>query len=94
MKVKVKFLGVPQLLSDFEGKKEVEVQFSGDTLKDLFHQLFINIGPKKRNIFFNKQGEISPDLLILINGIYISGSNRLNEKVRENDLIQLALFSG
>jgi hypothetical protein len=39
MKVRIKFIGMPELLPDFEDKKEVQVDFAGNTGKDLFYHL-------------------------------------------------------
>lgn len=39
MKVKVKFVGRFELLPSFKDMKEVEVDFVGDTLKELFNHL-------------------------------------------------------
>ena len=47
MKVKVKFSATPELLSIFKNEKEVQVDFTGDTVKDLLHHLFFRIVPKK-----------------------------------------------
>jgi len=60
MKVTVKYSAIPELLSIFKDEKEVQVDFTGDTVKDLLHNLFLKIGPKKGGIFVNDQGEISP----------------------------------
>lgn len=75
MKVRVKFVGMPELLSVFKDQKEIQINFNGDTVGDLLHHLSSKIRPKRMDIFFNDQGEIFPDLLVLINGRLISDSN-------------------
>jgi sulfur carrier protein ThiS len=94
MKVTVKFSAIPELLSIFKDEKEVEVDFTGDTVKDLLHNLFLKIGPKKGGIFVNDQGEISPWVSVLINGRYIFSSSRLSQKLQENDVVELTLSLG
>jgi hypothetical protein len=94
MKVKVKFWGIPGLLSFFKGKKELQMDFIGETVKDLIHHLSLKVGPKERGFFVNDQGEISPDLFVFINGKWFSGSNRFSQRLRENDLIELTLAAG
>ena len=89
MKVRVKFIGMPELLPDFEDKKEVQVDFSGCTVKDLFYHLSSRLEPKKKSFFFNKQGEFSQGVVVLINEKIMSGSNLLSQKLDENDLIEL-----
>lgn len=94
MRVTIKFWQMPELVSVFKGEKENRVDFAGDTVEDLLHHLFLKIGSKKRGIFINEQGEISPYVFVLINGRYISGSNRLRQRLRENDVIELTLAAG
>ena len=89
MKVQVKLFGMPELPSVFEGEKEVTIDFSGDTVKDLLHHLFLKIGSGKNGIPFNDQGEISSYISILINENIIYDSNPL--RLKENDLIEIIL---
>ena len=86
MKVRVKFFGMPESLSFFENKKEFQVDFPGDTRKDLFNCLLSKVGHDKKNIFFNDQGDISSDLLTLINGKLTTDSN---QRLHEDDLIEI-----
>ena len=89
MKVRVKFFGMPKSLSIFENGREFQVDFPGDTLKDLLNYLLLKIGHEKKNIFFNDQEDISSELLTLINGRLITDSNRLSQRLQENDLIEI-----
>lgn len=94
MKVTVKFRGIPELVSVFEEEKQIQMDFTGSTLKDLLHQLSLKIGPKKKGTFLNDRGEILPNLLVLINGKYTPGMNPLSKWLRENDVIELLLAPG
>ena len=94
MKVKIKLIGMPEPLPGFEDKKEVQVDFSGNTIKDLLHHLSLRIGPKQKEIFLNNQGEISPMLFVLINGNSVSYSDRLNARLRDDDFVELIFASG
>jgi len=87
MKVRVKFFGMPEPLSIFENGKEFQVNFTGDTFKDLLETLLLKTGHEKKNIFFNDRGDISSELLTLINGKLITDSNR--QRLHENDLIEI-----
>jgi hypothetical protein len=93
MKVKVKVGGIPDL-SFFEGKKELQVDFEGETVKDLLHYLSLKVGPKQKAFMFNGRGEISPELYVLINGKWSSVSNRFSQRLQENDLVELMLAAG
>jgi sulfur carrier protein ThiS len=92
MRVTVKFY--PELIAIFKGKKEVRVNFPGETLKDLLHYLALKGSPEKSNVLLTDKGEISPYILVLINGKYIPGSDPHSRRLRENDLIELTLDLG
>ena len=94
MKVKVKFSAIPELVSLFEGRKDIQLDFPGLTLKDLLDQLALKVGPKKKGIFVGDKGEISPHILVLINGRPIPGLNKLNQRLRGNDVVELTLPLG
>ena len=89
MKVRVKFFGMPESLAIFENGREFQVDFPADTLKDLLNYLLSKIGHEEKNIFLNDQGDISSELWILINGRLITDSNRLRQRLHENDLIEI-----
>jgi sulfur carrier protein ThiS len=94
VKVRIKFIGMPEPLPDFEDKKEAQVDFSGNTIKDLLHHLSQGVGPKQKEILLTDQGEISPMLFVLINGNSVSYSDRLNARLRHDDFIELIFASG
>jgi sulfur carrier protein ThiS len=94
MKVKVKFSVMPELVRIFKGKKEVPLDFPGETLKDLFHHLALKLGPRKKDMFLDDRGRISPHVLVLINGKPLSGSNQLGQRLQENDVVELTLPLG
>jgi hypothetical protein len=93
MKVRIKLLGMLGLFSVFKDK-ENHVDLNGSTLKDLLDHLFSKMKLKGRRIILNQQGEISPELLVFLNGKPLYDSNRLNQQLRKGDLIELAVFSG
>jgi len=88
MKVRIKFIGMSELLPDFKDKKEVQVDFAGNTVKDLLSHLSSRLERKKKNWFLSDQGEFSQGLVMLINERMISGSNLLTQELREDDLIE------
>ena len=94
MKVRVKFIGMPEPLPGFEDKKEVQVDFLGNSIKDLLHYLSLRIGPKQKEIFLNDQGETSSMVYVSINGDFPLYSDRLNARLRDNDFVELIFASG
>lgn len=94
MKVMVKFPALPELVSTFEGKKEIRVDFAGNTVKELLHHLFLKVGAKRGSIFFDDGARISPHVLVLVNGRPIPGLNRVGKMLREDDVVELTLPLG
>ncbi|MCJ7641081.1 MAG: hypothetical protein MUO29_04195 [Desulfobacterales bacterium] len=95
MWVRVKFLEMLELLPVFEDGKEYPFEFSGDTVEDLLlHHIFLKIDDEKKSIFFNDRGEIASELLVLINGGFVSRPNWVNQKLQQNDLIEFVFTPG
>jgi sulfur carrier protein ThiS len=94
MKVKVKLVGIPEPPASFEGQQEVPVDLSGNTVKDLLHELVSRVSSKDRDLFFSDQGAISSDLASIVNGIMVSDSNRFNFRLKEGDLVELVSAPG
>jgi hypothetical protein len=94
MKIKIKLIGMPELLADFDDRKEVQVDFAGNTVEDLLHHLCLRIEPKQKEIFLTDQGEISPMLFVCINGDYPLYSERFNARLRDDHFVELIFASG
>ena len=87
-------MGMPEPLPGFEDNKEIQVDFSGNTIEDLLHHLSLGIGPKQKESLLNNQGEISPMLFLWINGNSVAYSKRLNTRLCDNDFVELFSASG
>ncbi len=74
-----------------EGRGEVQVEFKGHELKDLIFQFFSGIDPGKKKMIFDDKGEISSDLVIILNGRIVCGSNRFNSHLKGGDFVELVL---
>ncbi len=94
MKITVKLIGASELPPGFKEHREVPVDLSGNSVKDLIHQLFSKIGPEHKRIFLPGRDEISPDLYVVVNGIMISSSNRFEFPLTEGDTVDLILGPG
>jgi sulfur carrier protein ThiS len=94
MKVKVKLVGVSEPPSGFERSKEVPVDFPRNSLGDLVKHLLSGMDSKGREIFLNEQGGISPDLVVIVNGIAVTDSNRFHLRLKEEDRIELVSSPG
>ena len=94
MKVRIEVTGMPEPLPGFEDRKVVQVDFAGNTVKDLLHHLSLRIGPKQREILLTDQGEISSMVYVCINGHFPLYSDRLNARLRDDDFVELIFASG
>ncbi|MGC8809881.1 MAG: hypothetical protein ACP5Q3_06495 [bacterium] len=94
MQVRVKLVGLTEIPRAFEKNKEAQINFSGKTINDLMQHIINDVAPELRELFLNEDGFISADLAIIVNGFWISGSNRANMTLKENDLIELVSSPG
>jgi hypothetical protein len=94
MKVKVKLVGTSELPPSFQGQKETQVNFLGSSVKDLIHHLASGAGSQVSGIFLDEKGDVSSDLMIIVGGIALTDSNRLNLRLKEGDLVELVSSPG
>ena len=94
MKIRLKLLGMLMCISAFKDEKEIKVDFMGNTIGDLVNHLLSMIELEEERQLLNEQGEISPELLIFINGTFIPGRDRFSRPLGEGDLVELALACG
>ena len=94
MKVKVKLAGTSELPPSFQGQKEAQVDFPGISVKDLIHHLTSGAGSQMSGIFLDEKGDVSSDLTIIVGGIAVTDSNRLNFRLKEGDLVELVSSPG
>ncbi|UCC69007.1 MAG: MoaD family protein [Armatimonadota bacterium] len=55
-------------LRDIAGAKEVEVEGDGISIKEALEKLAARFGEVAREVLFNKEGELWPSVLLLVNG--------------------------
>ncbi len=94
MKVKVRLVGTSEVPPSFQGQKEAQVSFPGSTVKDLIHHIASKAGSEMNGIFLDETGEVSSDLMTIVGGIAVTGSNRLNLRLKEGDLVELISSPG
>jgi len=55
-------------LRDIAGQKVVEVEGDGISIKDALTKLVERLGDRSGEVLFDKQGELWPSVLLLVNG--------------------------
>ena len=94
MKVHLKvFLPV---LPEAIGRKELEVEFAGETVNDLIEHLLSRYGRKARQALYDSEGELDPVIQILLNGERWVTHDRLDTVLHDGDdvVIMLMLAGG
>jgi hypothetical protein len=94
MKVRVKLAGTSELPPSFQGQKEAQMNFPGNSVKDLIHHLASGAGSQMTGIFLDEKGDVSLDLMIIVGGIAVTDSNRVNLRLKEGDLVELISSPG
>jgi len=93
MKVNLKlFLPV---LPEAIGRKELEVEFAGETVNDLIKHLVTRYGRKARQALYDKKGRLDPVVQVLLNGEEWITRDRLDTTVlRDGDEVMLMILVG
>jgi MoaD family protein len=90
MKVGLKiFLPV---LPEAIGRKELQVEFAGETVGDLIEHLATRYGRKARQALYDGQGRLDPVIQILLNGEQWVTHDRLDTALQDGDEVMLLLM--
>jgi MoaD family protein len=94
MKIHVEFLGFP-MVSDVIGKKKMELDIPGNTVKDLIDELIRLYGKKVREAFYDEKGRFDVTLQMTLNGKLINPADKRHSPLNEGDtLIFMLLLAG
>jgi MoaD family protein len=94
MKINLEFLGFP-MVSDVVGKKRLELDISGMTVKDVIEELINRYGKKVRDAFYDAQGNFDLMIQIALNGKSFIPPDKHNTPLKEGDnLIFMLLLAG
>lgn len=90
MKVHLKiFLPV---LPEAIGRKELQVEFAGETVGDLIDHLVTCYGRKARQALYDSKGQLDPVIQILLNGEQWVAHDRLATALQDGDDVMLLLM--
>ena len=93
MKVNLKlFLPV---LSETIGRKELEIEFAGETVNDLIEHLVARYGRQARQALYDEQGKLDPVVQVLLNGEEWVTRDRLDTALQDgDDVILMIMMAG
>lgn len=90
MKVHLKiFLPV---LPEAIGRKELQVEFAGETVNDLVEYLIARYGRKARQALYDRNGQFDPVVQVLLNGEHWVTHDRFDTVLQDGDEVMFALM--
>lgn len=90
MRIRLKVL-LPAL-PEAMGRKELEVEFGGETVNDLIEYLVAQYGRKAKQALFDERGRLDPVVQILLNGEEWVTHDRLDRPLQDGDHVFLLLM--
>ncbi len=90
MKVNLKLL-LPTL-PEVIGRKELRVEFDGETVNDLLTYLMTRYGRKARRALCDEQGKLDPVIQVLLNGEKWITHDQLDTALQDDDDVMLMML--
>jgi MoaD family protein len=93
MKVRLKFFlpALPEAI----GNKELDVEFSGETVNDLIEFLVDRYGKKARQALFDESGKFDPLVQVLLNGEEWVTRDQFDKGLNDGDqIVFMMLMAG
>jgi MoaD family protein len=91
MKINVEFLGFP-MVSDIVGKKKLELDIPGNTVKHVIDELIRLYGKKAREAFYDEKGNLDVTLQITLNGKTFVPADQHHTPLNEGDTLSFMLL--
>ena len=90
MKVNLKIFlpALPEVI----GRKELEVEFAGETINDLIEHLVARYGRKARQALYDEKGELDPVIQVLLNGKEWVTYDQLDTTLQDGDNVMLMMM--
>ena len=94
MNIHVELLGFP-MVSDVTGKKKLELNIPGNTVKDVIDELIRLYGKKVREAFYGEKGNFDVTIQITLNGkTFIPADKHLTPLTEGDTLVFMLLLAG
>jgi len=90
MKVNLRIL-LPMLAKAL-GRKELELEFGGETVGDMVEHLVARHGRKARQALLDEEGELDPVVQVLLNGKEWVRHDRLDTALQDGDTVALMMM--
>lgn len=87
MKVNLKFNGMPILYKTLNRKKEVEIEFTGNTLRELIVRLTGKYGLPMQKALLDKNGDVDVEIRVVLNGASYLTEGRMETVLNDGDTL-------
>ena len=74
------------------GRKELQIEFTGETVSDLIEHLVARYGRKARQALYDEQGQLDPVIQVLLNGQEWVTHDRLDTALQDGDNVVLMMM--
>ncbi len=91
MKVTVEFLSLPNIVK-MTGSKTITVDFSGQTVKELVHELAAKYGNRVRQFLLDEAGELDMHLTVAVNKQEWIRRDQLDKPLRDGDRVTIMML--
>jgi len=91
MRINAEFLGFP-MVSDVVGKKKLELDIPGITVKDVIDELIRLYGKKVREAFYDEKGDFDAIIQIVLNGKTFIPAVEHHTPLNEGDTLTFMLL--
>lgn len=90
MRVHLKML-LP-VLPEAIGRRELQVEFAGETVNDLIEHLVARYGRRARQALYDEKGQLDPVVQVLLNGREWISHDRLDTPLQDGDSVVLMIM--
>jgi MoaD family protein len=80
------------VLPEAIGRRELQVEFAGETVNDLIEHLVARYGRKARQALYDEKGELDPVVQVLLNGKEWVTHDRLDTVLQDGDGVVLMIM--
>lgn len=94
MKVTVKVFGVQELVAKMGGNREIEIDFPGGNVSNLFSSLLERFGFRLENFPLLVNWEQNPSITILHNGEILNKEDYARKILKDGDRVSFLLYTG
>ncbi|HOP47831.1 MAG TPA: hypothetical protein PK874_09225 [Desulfobacteraceae bacterium] len=90
MKINLKIEGLPHLYKLMNKKKDLIVDFTGNTLRDFVNGLIKKYGPGVKKAILDQKNEIDMELRVVVNQRdFLSYGERMDAPLQEGDTLHI-----